>query len=116
MRLAGEAVGEPTRVIEADLLRDGLALEPRVVWTRGLGYDPSSPSRSSRKGPAMSKRDSLAKKSVRTGANNSSGTIVADSRKGVINPGPSKAALSRIEMLEESSHRSEQRLGMTRLI
>ncbi|EZP49949.1 hypothetical protein BW41_03274 [Sphingomonas sp. RIT328] len=57
----------------------------------------------------------MAKKSVRTGANSSSGTIVADSRKGVINPGPSKQARERIKMLEESSHRAEHRLGMIRL-
>ena len=63
----------------------------------------------------MNKRTSLAKKSVRTGADNGSGVFVKESRKDVINPGPSEKALSRIERFEESSQRAEQRLGMTRL-
>lgn len=63
----------------------------------------------------MTTRNSLTKKSVRTGANTTSGVIISVSRKGVINPGPSKQAQARIECFEESSQRAEQRLGMTRL-
>ena len=61
----------------------------------------------------MSKRLTLEKKSVRTGVD--SGVIVADSRKGVINPGLSSSAREQIQRFEESSRRAEQRLGMTRL-
>ncbi len=57
----------------------------------------------------------MTEKSIKTGANSSSGVIVSVARKSVINPGPSKEAQAQIERFEERSLRAEQRLGMTRL-
>lgn len=64
----------------------------------------------------MTKRKSLTKTKLKTGANSSSGSIVSGSQLKVLNPGPSQQAMDRIERYEESSLRAEQRLGLTRLI